>query len=45
MFIFYTIFKGYFLFTVIKKYWLYSPYYTVHPGACHTPDSLYLLFW
>jgi len=27
----YIIFKGYFPFTVITKYWLYSVYYTIHP--------------
>ena len=39
---FYTIFKGYFPFTVITKYWLYSPCCTMHPWAYLTPNSLYL---
>ena len=30
-FYFYIIFKGYFPFTVITKYWLYSVCYTIHP--------------
>ena len=39
---FYTIFKGYFLFKVIKEYWLYSPFATKHPWACLIPNSLCL---
>ena len=39
---FYTIFKGYFPFTVITNYWLYSPCCTVHPWAYLIPSSLYL---
>ena len=45
------IFKGYFLFIVITKYWLYSSHSTVHPWAyltpnrfpCHSPTPLLLL--
>ena len=33
----------YFPFTVIKKYWLYSPYCTLHLWAYLTPNSLYQL--
>ena len=39
-----TIFKGYFPFIVITKYWLHSPYCTIHPWACATPNSLRLPF-
>ena len=37
-----TIFKGYFPFIVITKYWLHSPCCTVHPWAYATPSSLCL---
>ena len=40
--IFYTVFKGYIPFTVITKYWLYSPCCTIHPRAYLIPNSLYL---
>ena len=36
-FFFITVFKGYFPFTVITKYWLYSPCCTVHRWACLIP--------
>ena len=42
LFFFYRIFKGYFLFTVITKYWFYSPCCTIHPWAYLTPNSLCL---
>ena len=35
--IFNAIFKGYFPFTVITKYWLYLPYCAAHPQAWFTP--------
>ena len=35
--IFNAIFKGYFPFTVITKYWLYLPYCATHPQAWFTP--------
>ena len=35
-------FKGYFPFTVITKYWLYSLCCIIHPWAYLTPNSLYL---
>ena len=35
-------FKGYFPFTVITKYWLFSPCCTIHPLAYLTPSSLCL---
>ena len=42
LFIYYTIFKGYFPFTVTTKYWLCSPFCTVHPWAHPIPNNLYL---
>ena len=36
-FYFYIIFKSYFPFTVITKYWLYSVCYTIHPWASLHP--------
>ena len=41
-FLFLWNFKGYFPFTVIKKYWLYSPCCIIHPWTYLTPNSLYL---
>ena len=38
-----AIFKGYFPFTVITKYWLYLPYCAIHPQAWFTPHSWCLL--
>ena len=37
--LFNAIFKGYFPFTVITKYWLYLPFWAIHPQACFTPHS------
>ena len=42
IFYFYTTFKGYFLFTVITKYWLHSPCCTIHLWAYLTSNTLYL---
>ena len=39
----YTIFKVYFPFTVIIKYWLYPLCCTIYPWAYLTPNNLYLL--
>ena len=39
---FYIIFKDYFPWTVISKYWLFSPCCTVHPWACLTSNTLQL---
>ena len=37
--LFNAIFKGYFPFTVITKYWLYLPFWAIHPQACFTPHG------
>ena len=39
---FFIIFKGYFSFTVITKYWPYSPCGTIYRWAYLTPNRLYL---
>ena len=41
---FYSIFKGYFPFSVITKYWLYSPCFIPHTWACLIPNTLCLPF-
>ena len=38
----YTIFKGYTPFTVITKYWLYSPRCTIHPYSLSYASSYHL---
>ena len=42
LFNFLYMFKGYTPFTIIIKYWLYSPCYTTHPWPYLIPDALYL---
>ena len=39
---FYSIFKGYFPFSVITKYWLYSPCFILHTWASLIPSILCL---
>ena len=43
---FYTVFKGYFPFTIITKYWLYSPCCIIHLSSSHwLPLVCSLFLW